>query len=133
MSDAVERASFSGGETILIRRNDGTEGAVLVRELPFAEVPTYARMLDALEPDLAVLFTGLPAGEISALARESVVDIVIKGEELNLPFTVAWLSRQNARQAKIAGALGLDVDQLRSHAQKSASGAGSPTSAPSPV
>lgn len=122
-------AVFHGGVEIAVTHRDGRSESVLVRELNFEQVPQYAQILGEPEDKVAALFSGRPAEWINSLTRESVVAIVVQGEELNLPFTVGWMQRANARQSKIVGALGLDQQNEIVKAVLSRLAASSPTSA----
>lgn len=124
-------AAFYGGEEVSVMYRDGRTEAVLVRELNFLEVAQYAQSFGVPENQLAQLFTGRDAEFVGSLSRQSVVDIVVKGEEMNLPFTVAWMRRQSDRQAKVVGILGLDQQDAIVKAVVSHLAASSPTSGPS--
>lgn len=108
-SESIE--TFQGSATISVRLRSGAYEIVQVRELSVAEIPAYAAVLEN-EARAAELFCAKPQGWAESLSRESLVQIVEKGEELNLPFTVGWMQRKARRDLKVAQSLGADVSSL---------------------
>jgi hypothetical protein len=103
MSDALQ--TLINARAVAVQYRDGREEIVHVRELPISALPGYQAALDD-EPRCAELYAGQEKGWADTLSNASLEVVIKAGEELNMPFFVAWLRRKIARAAELQVQLG---------------------------
>ena len=94
-------ATLLGGRQITVKKQDGTEETVTVRQLPISAVEDYMKALDS-EPALADLYCEKPKGWSLSVTRDDFEQVVIVGGELNDSFFSRYLGRRVARLEMLA-------------------------------
>jgi hypothetical protein len=89
-----------GGEEMTVKKRDGSEEQIRVREFAVSELAKYAAVIDDEAKTVEMLCSKEP-GWADALTRESFTAVIEKGDALNLDFMTAWSTRRLARTRKI--------------------------------
>jgi hypothetical protein len=89
-----------GGTTLQVAFLDGKTESLLVRQLPFSDMPRY---MGCFEDEMASveLFCEKPAGWAETLTRESFEMVMTEGEKLNLDFLERYAARAAARRERV--------------------------------
>lgn len=84
---------IAGGAELLVRRIDGGEETVRVRQLPLRLLPAYG---DAVQDEnkLAELVCDRPEGWAETLTPDSLLDVVEAADELNRGPFFRWAERR---------------------------------------
>jgi hypothetical protein len=100
-----ETEVMRGGVFLGVTYSNGNTDRVFVRELPVSLMELYQSSLDK-EDVCAEMYCTKSVGWGNTLTRESLVEVINKGEELNLPFFAAWFARQRHRQVRLLEIIG---------------------------
>jgi len=104
MNEVEKFEAMVGGVELTVKKIDGTEEKIKVRQVPIRRMAQYAVAIQD-EGSLAKLFTEKDDQWIDSLTPESFEQIVEEGERLNSFFFARWIARQNARAEKLLPAL----------------------------
>lgn len=126
MNTSSATETLMGGAPCTANKQDGTQEAVAIRQLP---IKLFPDLLAAVENESAMieLFCAKPAGWAETLTLESFEQIVNEGERLNSDFFSRWAQRRIARQEKLMPGL---TDKLANALLSSPSGSQKSASKP---
>jgi hypothetical protein len=129
-----ELITVTGGvELEVAYQNNGEKEIVKVRQIPVSKIGNFIMAL-ANEAEAIELYCDKPKGWADTLKIESASAIADKGQEINLPFFVAWFRRQAKwRDSQQTGAIAEVEKKLQALSSVSAASAQqSPTTTDSP-
>jgi hypothetical protein len=130
-----ELITVTGGvELEVAYQNNGEKEIVKVRQIPVSKIGNFIMAL-ANEAEAIELYCDKPKGWADTLSIESASAIADKGQEINLPFFVAWFRRQAKwRDSQQTGAIAEVEKKLQALSSASAASAQqSPTTTDSPL
>jgi hypothetical protein len=101
-----ELVTIAGGVELEITHLDGSQETVKVRQIPISKINSFIMSLGD-EAVTIEFYCDKEKGWADTLTTQSASEVADKGQELNLPFFVAWFRRQAKwRQGQAQGGIG---------------------------